>query len=152
MKIIRAKDKYHLDFAQREYRVLTDLLKLYPCVPPAHQPLSKSGQLADAESARQLLDEALAGQRAENKKRLQTLLANPHRKQETDTGFRLCLAPSDVEWLLQVLNDIRVGSWVLLGSPEDEMKPKLLNEKTAPHYWAMEMSGYFQAQLLDAVG
>ena len=36
-----------------------------------------------------------------------------------------------------------------LGSPEE--KPARLNEKTAPHFWAMEMAGYFQMQLLEAL-
>ena len=51
-----------------------------------------------------------------------------------------------MDWVLQVLNDVRVGSWVLLGSPEELAMD--LNEKTAPHFRAMEMAGYFQAQFL----
>jgi hypothetical protein len=51
---------------------------------------------------------------------------------------------------MQVLNDVRVGSWVILGSPDK--KPAELNATTAPHFLAMEMAGYFQMQLLEALG
>ena len=80
---------------------------------------------------------------------MQALLADPRRFGHTETGARLSLSPAEVEWLLQVLNDIRVGSWVILGSPEE--KPAELNATTAPHFLAMEMAGYFQMQLLEAL-
>jgi hypothetical protein len=134
---------------RREKRLLLDLLKLYPCLPAARLPLSKSGGLPDPETGQGLLDEALAEQRQENRRQLQALLADPARFQEQETGWRLCLSPADLEWLLQILNDIRVGSWVLLGSPEERLAQ--LDEKTGPHYWAMEMSGHFQMQFLEAM-
>ena len=118
-------------------------------MPSAHHVLSKSGRLPDAEANQQLLDEALAEQRAENKKQLQALLADPRRFEHTETGARLSLSPAEAEWLLQVLNDIRVGSWVILGSPEE--KPAELTAANAPHFLAMEMAGYFQMQLLEAL-
>ena len=61
------------------------------------------------------------------------------------------LTPSELEWLLQILNDVRVGSWIILGSPEQAMEFKLLNEKTAADFWAMEMSGQFQMRFLEAL-
>ena len=91
-------------------------------MPPAHQLLSKAGRLPDPEANQQLLDEALAEQRAENRRQLQALLADPRRFAHTETGARLSLSPAEVEWLLQVLNDIRVGSWVRLGSPDDKAR------------------------------
>jgi hypothetical protein len=96
-----------------------------------------------------LLEEAVAEQRAANKKQLQTLLTDPRRFADTETGCRMTLSPADMEWLLQVLNDIRIGSWVRLGSPEERLEKLTL--KTAPHFWAMEMSGYFQSRLLEAL-
>jgi hypothetical protein len=49
-----------------------------------------------------------------------------------------------------VLNDVRVGSWVLLGSPEEMAVD--LTETNAHLFRAMEMAGYFQAQFLQALG
>lgn len=154
MRLLRAsKGNYQFHLGEREKHVFCELLGLYPCIPPAHQPLSKNGKLPDGEVNQRLLDEALAEQRAENQKLLQTFLSDPLRlvgiKKQGDDGFRLTLSPAELEWLLQILNDIRVGSWLKLGSPEE---PKLvLNASTMPHVWAMEASGHFQMQLLAAV-
>ena len=149
MNLIRStKDQFQFRLGRREKQLLLALLKLYPCLPAAHQPLSKTGGLPGRETGQGLLDEALAEQRRENRRQLQALLADPGRFQEQETGWRLSLSPGDLEWLLQVLNDIRVGSWVLLGSPEERLVQ--MDEKTAPQYWAMEMSGQFQMGFLEA--
>ena len=151
MKLVKAtKARLVFELGQREKRSLPQILKLYPCMPSGHHMLSKSGRLPDRVANQQLLDEALAEQRAENKKQVQALLADPRRFEHTETGVRLSLSPADVEWLMQVLNDIRVGSWVILGSPDK--KPVELNAATVPHFLAMEMAGYFQMQLLEALG
>ncbi len=152
MKLLRSfrnKSVFHL--GRREKQLLLAVLKRYPCVPSAHQPISKSSVLRDQDSAQRLLDEALAEQRADNRKHLRALLADPQRLKETQNGWLLSLSRADAEWLLQILNDIRVGSWIILGSPEERMELSLLNTKTAPHFWAMEMSGHFQMQLLAAL-
>jgi hypothetical protein len=138
---------FHLE--KREKQLLIEVLKLYPRIPPAHQPLSKSRCVPDPDASQTLLDEALAEQRQENKKQLEALLAAPYRFRETQAGCHLSLSASELEWILQILNDIRVGSWVRLGSPEKKIKE--LNERTAPDIWAMELAGSFQMQLLEAV-
>ena len=151
MKLIRSTNgKFVFHLSQRDKLLLLQVLKLYPRIPSASQPLSKSTRLPDRESNQRLLDEALAEQRAANKKQLETLLTDPRRFADAETGCRLTLSQSDMEWLLQVLNDIRVGSWVLLGSPEEKLEQ--LTVTTAPHFWAMEMSGYFQMRFLEALG
>jgi hypothetical protein len=140
-----------LHLSAREKRLLFEILKLYPRVPPGHLHLTKLAQGKEAEANQRLLEEALAEQRQENQRNLKALLADPQRWKGDKLGFRLTLAHSEVEWLLQVLNDIRVGSWVLLGSPEQLHDFALLNEATAPHFWAMEISGLFQQQLIDTL-
>jgi hypothetical protein len=149
VKLIRtSKTRLWFQLSEREKRLLVQVLKLYPRVPSAHQPLSKSGRMPDQAENQRLLDEALAEQRAVNRKQMQALLADPARFQKAETGWHLRLSRSEVEWVLQVLNDVRVGSWVILGSPEGKIET--LNAETAPHFWAMEMAGYFQMQLLAA--
>ena len=138
---------FHLE--KREKHLLIEVLKLYPRLPPAHQRLSKAGSVPDPEASQHLLDEALAEQRQENKKQLEALLAAPYRFRETQAGCHLSLSSSELEWLLQILNDIRVGSWVRLGSPEKKIQE--LNEQTAADIWAMELAGFFQMELLGAI-
>jgi hypothetical protein len=150
VKLIRRSDAkllFHLGL--REGSLLVQVLKRYPRVPPAHQRLNKSGLLPNQQENQRLLDEALAEQRADCKKQLQALLADPRRFHKVDSGFRLSLSQPDTEWLLQVLNDIRVGSWIILGSPEGKLEG--LNASTAADFWAMELAGAFQAELLQAL-
>jgi hypothetical protein len=149
MKLVRASaNQFQFQLGKREQHFLLETLKLYPRVPSAHQPLSRAANLPDREANQHLLDEALAEQRAENKKKLLAFLAKPQRFTESSAGVLLKLSPSEIEWLLQVLNDIRVGSWLLLGSPEEKIDR--LDETTSPHVWVMEMAGFFQMRLLEA--
>lgn len=149
MKILRTPEKLVLQLNRQEKLLWLELLKLYPCVPSAHHRLSKSGKLPERDANQQLLDEALSEQRAKNKKQIEELQADARRWAPTKSGLRLSLVRADLEWLLQVLNDIRVGSWVLLGSPEN-LAPSL-NEDMFHHFWAMELCGFFQSKLLEAL-
>ena len=150
MKLVRStKTRLVFDLGQREEQMLLRLLMLYPCVPAAHHVLSKAGRLPGAAANQQLLDEALAEQRTQSKQKLQALLADSGRLEHTESGARLSLSPAEAEWFMQVLNDIRVGSWILLGSPEGRLTE--LSPDKAPHFLAMERAGYFQTQLLEAL-
>jgi hypothetical protein len=150
MKLIRASAKrFWFQLGKREMDRLSTVLKFYPCIPSAYPRLTKSTGLPDAEASQKLLDEALAEQRTENKKRLAAFLDDPKRLAETAGGWQLSLTSGDFEWLLQVLNDIRVGSWVILGSPEQRIES--VNARTAPHLWAMEVAGSFQMGFLEEV-
>ncbi len=150
MKLMRSsRDKLVFHLGKREKRLFLETLDLYPRIPPAHYSLSQGGQVPDQETSQRLLEEALAEQRSENKKQLQAFLADPQRFQETDTGAVLSLSWPDTEWLLQIFNDIRVGSWIALGSPE--RKISVLNEKTVRDYCAMELAGDFESHLLLAM-
>ena len=151
MKLVQTtKTKLVFHLGPREKRSLLQVLKQYPSVSSAHHVLSRTGRVPDREANQRLLDEALAEQRAQNKKWLQALLADPRRFEHTETGGRLSLSRGEAEWVLQVLNDLRVGNWVILGSPEE--KPAELTAANAPHFLAMELAGYFQMQLLEALG
>jgi hypothetical protein len=154
VKFLKADgDNLVFQIGKREKKLLTDLLKLYPLVPPAHHRIGGAPDAPDAEANQHLLEEALAEHRSENKAQLEAMLREPERFQETPTGFRLSLTSSQVEWLLQVLNDIRVGSWILLGSPDEKRGKRLrLSMQNARYAWAMELSGHFQYILLTARG
>jgi hypothetical protein len=147
VKFLRVEDDhdvFHLDKHEKELFVV--LLRQYPVIPPAHHRLSKSNEPANAPNQK-LLDDALAEQRKENKKLVDAFLADPQRFSETETFCRLKLAPGETEWLLQVLNDIRVGSWILAGSPGELPRPDF-TDLTTPEVWTMELAGAFQMSLL----
>ncbi len=137
-----------MELSKREKSLLLKILELYPLVPSSYQQLSRTGSARDLEDHQRLLDEALLEQRAENKQRLAQFLGNPRTFESNSKGCCIHLRQTDMEWLLQVLNDVRVGSWIALGSPEE--KPSVLNPETAPGFWAMEIAGFLEVSLLNA--
>ena len=152
MKLLRASKNgqvFHL--GQREKQLLLETLKLYPLVPASHHHLSKDGQGPNADEDQRMLEEALAEQRQENRRQVLAMLNEPQRFRETKSGFELTLAPAQVEWLLQVLNDVRVGSWLALGEPESGEEPEL-TKQNVKYRLAMELSGLFESVLLAALG
>ena len=151
MKLIKREgENFVLHIGRRERRLLFEVLKLYPLVPAAHHRVSQTAKQNDEHQT--LLEEALSERRQENKRQLVAMLHEEQRFKETDAGYRLTLSAPQMEWLLQVLNDIRVGSWLILGEPDEKKgKPVALTSENARHYAAMEFCGLFQMTLLDAV-
>ena len=151
MKLVRAtQERYVFELGRREKRLLLDLLRHYPVVPSTHHRVSKSGPTGCLD-AQQVLDECLAEQRTASRKHVESLLVQPERFTSTALGDEFTLTPSDMELLLQVLNDIRVGHWIRLGSPGPREEATEVSRETAAAYFAMEACGYFQMVLLNAL-
>jgi hypothetical protein len=140
---------FHL--SQNEKRLLLETISLYPLVPAAHHRLSQGQIAGQSEDNQHLLEEALAEQRQENRRQVLTMLNDPQRFREIKSGFELTLSPAQVEWLLQVLNDVRVGCWLALGEPEPGEKPEV-TEHNVKYLLGMELGGFFQSGLLAALG
>ena len=150
MKFLKAdKGKCHFQLAAQEKKLLFQILRLYPVIPAQYQRLSKTEDQSENE---ELLEEALAEQRAENRQQLMTWLKAKSRFRKNKKGWRFSIPAARMEWLLQMLNDVRVGSWVALGSPEGlEKMFTVLTKQNAPHFWAMELAGHFQGVMLEAL-
>jgi hypothetical protein len=152
MKLLRSdKRGYVFHLGEREKHVLLQTLQLYPLVPASHHRLARSGDSPEDEERQRLLDEALAEHRRENRRQLQAMLNETHRFQKTESGFQLNLTAAQIEWLLQVLNDIRVGSWLALGEPDQGEEPEP-NKHNAHCLLALEVCGLFESGLLAALG
>ena len=152
MKINKSDgDKFTFLVSKKEKQLLFDILALYPLVPACFQPLSKTAGAADIQTDQRLLEESLAAHKQENRKQLSVIINELNRVQENAGGGRLTLSSDQLEGLLQVLNDIRVGSWLKLGSPDAARKKVIeLNQDNARYAWAMEVAGLFQTALLTA--
>jgi hypothetical protein len=140
---------FHL--GEREKRLLLQTLQLYPLVPASHHRLARTGDSPEDNERQRLLDEALAEHRRETRRQVQAMLDEPRRFQETQSGFQLSLSAAQIEWLLQVLNDIRVGSWLALGEPEQGEEPEP-NRNNTHCFLALELCGSFESALLAALG
>jgi hypothetical protein len=140
--------RLYLQLGPREKRLLVEVLQLYPLVDAAYPRATRS---ADPRVDQKLLAEALAELRKENKQRLDVFLAEPQRFTDTKESSSLMIEFQNVEWLLQVLNDIRVGSWLKLGMPDEKSgKNWLLNLGNLRYVIAMELCGLMEAILLEA--
>ena len=150
MKLLeRTEDGYTFLIGKRERDLLAALLRKYPVLNSAH--FHSRGNTGAPDENQALLEEALAEQQRENRRNLDEMLNQAGRFQENDFGFTFRLSPSELEWVLQVLNDIRVGCWVQLGEPDANARQlSELNEENMQLAWAVEMSGLFEHSLLEA--
>ena len=145
----RAKGKFVFGLSESEKALLAAILDLYPRVTSSQTLASRPGAAQLARETQALLEESLADHRAENKKTLKKFLADPKRFAAHAGGWQLALTKAESDWLLQILNDVRVGSWIILGSPENYLE--VLNKKNERDFWAMEIAGRFESVLLEAL-
>ena len=158
MKVIK-RDDTHCSFliGKREREMLFSLLQRYPAVLTAHYRDRNPPKDDAAKKNQELIQEALAETQKETRKQLEQMLAEPGRFVENEFGYTFKLSHSEIEWMLQMLNDVRVGSWIQLGEPNpdsadaaDSPKKPPLNEQTILLYWSMEIAGLFQHALLES--
>jgi hypothetical protein len=150
MELIKTEaDKLMFHLSKREKRLLLEIFKLYPLLPQSHHPYNQGE--ADAEESN-LLEEVLAEQKKRNRDQLDAVLKESGRFQTKGGGVQFFLRKEELEWLLQILNEIRVGSWMRLGSPDPREEKELeVHGKNAVYLVAMEMCAYFQMVLLRSL-
>lgn len=152
MKLLERNEAgYIFLIGKRERELLSSLLRRYPVLGTTHFRPRGSNAQTTADENQTLLEEALAEQQRENRRNLEEMLNQPGRFKENEFGFTFHLNGAELEWILQVLNDIRVGSWVQLGEPDTNARqlPEL-NEESMQLAWAIEMAGLFEHSLLEA--
>jgi hypothetical protein len=124
---------------------------LYPLLDASYHRLSRDPKTT-GQAEQQWLEEAMEQQRQDHKKKLGQFFNDDRRFfKDGKDDLLLTLTGEQMEWLLRVLNEIRVGSWVRLDRPEMDAARKMSpTGAQARLFTAMELSGYFQAALLEA--
>jgi len=152
MKLILTDDDRRVfRLGQQEQDLLRRILDQYPLLPDGYHQFTRSGVTADDPENQALLDEALATHHDDLRRRVRELFNDPTRLAPDQTSYRLSLTREDLEWLLQVLNEVRVGSWVRAGCPDPEDGPPApIATDKAPFFILMEVAAYFESALLDA--
>jgi hypothetical protein len=141
-----------LALSEKERSVLVNVLELYPLIPSSYHRLSRNADPAEIAADQKLLDEALATEKQENRRRLRAFFKLERTGRPGPTDSRLSLTPAQVDWLLQVLNDVRVGSWLKLGCPdENDRRAPRLSPTTARYSFALEYCGLMQSFLLQTL-
>jgi len=136
---------------QQEADGLRSLLHQFPITATIPARISKTDADPEAVEREKLLNESLGEHRKELKQQATKLLAAKKFK-KVAKGYWLTLNPEEHEILLQILNDIRVGSWYMLGEPEDlEPETPPPSERESVFYNLMNLAGYYEAELLYAI-
>ena len=154
MKFISfSRKRFTFGLGPEEQEAFVTLLRFYPVAVGGRGAISKALNTETIAEAQKMLDEAVAEQIAESKKLVEAFVADPKRfKLQEDETYRMFLKEDEVEWLLQVLNNIRVGSWMELGSPEPggelTLPPK---EDSGRMVWSIYASDIFLGSLLYAL-
>lgn len=153
MKLLRRDgDTFDLQLGRQEKEVLLRVIQLYPLVPAAHHRLSRGTQIPDQEENQKLLDDSLRAQRQANQKQVAALLNEPGRFAAAGKGLRVTFTRGEMEWLLQVFNDLRVGSWLALGSPDFSATTELpKGPDSLRHLAIMDMAGALEGLFLGAI-
>jgi hypothetical protein len=139
--------RFHLN--RREADLIAQTLRFYPLLNSDFHRLSKTLRDAKARSAQRLLEQAMKEQRRSHKSEADRLA----RAFATSRPERaVAVRAAKVDSLLQILNDVRVGSWVKLGQPDFEQGqwPELTSD-TARYWVAMEASGLVESAILHSL-
>lgn len=130
-----------------ELQMLVLVLSQFP-LRDQEQQISRFGDDEDLKGAQQLLNEAMADRRKEARIELEQWLRAANRFHHTDEGEELLVRHDEVDWLLQILNNVRVGAWQRLGEPEDLAEAfRSATAESIRYLTVMEMAGGFQSGL-----
>lgn len=135
---------------ERERDYFVAVLNAYPVVPQDYQPLSCESADRLSPEDEELLRESLLEHRGGSKARVRSWLRGGARFRQVEDGWQFRLTHLDFNWMMQVLNDVRVGNWLQLGSPDDVHDPIELLNRDPSAFFHMEAAGMFQMQFLEA--
>jgi hypothetical protein len=139
--------RYHLNAT--EVHLLRSLLMKFPFTAAGQVEIARTDADPQAAERARLLQEALAEHRQELKCRARILVTDDHFRPWQD-GQLLTLDSEARERLLQILNDIRVGCWHALGSPDAlEPPPCPADSQHLAYRHLMDLAGYFEQGLLE---
>ncbi len=152
MILLRREDHHRVFFiSPQEKTALLALLNLYPLVPASHQAPEKHGDSPRLAESRQLLLESAQFMQERHRSWMEKHWVSGTRFQSSGSGFIFEASPDDTERLLQILNDIRVGSWIALGSPDiSALRQTQGAQAASPNFIHMELAGYFQMGILKS--
>ncbi len=155
MKLLRRQDDlYEFRLGTREHRVLRTVLQAFPVTPLDHHHITRGPATPALDEAQTLLRDSLAESRREARTRLEAFLADPRRFLPAGPNtVRVRLSREEMEWLLQLLNEVRVGCWVRLGCPDldDPTWRPRPDPDAARHLALMEAGRAFELELLAAL-
>ena len=150
MRVIRhTKEETLIELSRHEGTLLRDLFSQYPIASLDRRQLTQTGDPERFAEETELLREALTEHAQENQKRLQTWLDAEGALSLKESACYLRVSHDEINWILQVLNDLRIGSWEQLGCPSQiHLSLDAIAPEEVLTYWSMELTGLLQTLLL----
>ncbi len=150
MKLLKSDAEaltFELDRRERELMVF--LLRRYPVLDPAWHQIASPGDRAALAAEQEMLTESMTAEQVENRGRVEKFIES---RLDIDRQAPVRITRVEAEWLLRVINDVRVGCWVRLGAPDESaMHTPALAARSVTDYTAMELGGLVQSILLAAL-
>ena len=153
MKLIRKGDgRFDMALDVEEWQALKKLVSQYPKTPSDHHSLTcKDEPDPDLKDSDDWLKESGSVHQAQRHPQIRAWIDAIHPDQDEAT-YKIEFDPSKADWLIEILNDIRVGCWLSLGCPAPEdLTEAEWREEDWPTLWAMEISGMYQSVLLKCL-
>ena|SRR6187455_2953368 len=114
-------------------------------------------KINDDAHAQELLEKALLEQRRKLREEANRVLANQGElaiDQEFNEYWDLTLSEAEIEWTLQMLNDVRIGFWTDLGCPNPTHDVKITGapgDDVVRAHVIMQLCATWQGILMQAV-
>ncbi len=142
-------DAIVIALSEAEGDLLKEIFADYPLVANDERELTRSAAHEDLEEDTELLRSSIAESNQISRRRLDDWLNNPQTFLKKDEEWLLRFEKEQLDWMLQILNDLRIGSWQQLKCPsQDELSALPLSPDTFKPICTMEMAGALQAILL----
>ena len=149
----RSEKELSLLLHRGEALLLLGAFHEYPMMPNEKRSLARKEDYPQLVEAEEFLRSSIREHEEGNRGRLRTWLGAGWVPHQTDVLLRIAL--EDRDWILQVLNDLHVGSWHELGCPDFEEQKRILS-RTKPgsdefrRLFTLFLTMEMQALLLDA--
>ena len=154
MKLVRQNQRCrHYQLRPVDAQLFTAVLGHFPCLQRGHLRASLTGDGPAIEEAEALLAAATEERTRKHRSELDEWLQAADRFKTVGQHLELRVELRRIEWLLQILNDVRLGMWVKLGSPKDlEVAARDAAPEQMLPLVLMDAAGMFQMVLLgDAI-
>ena len=142
-----------IDLSESEAIFIREILSAYPLVPNESRELTRFADTSELDEDTELLRTSLADLTLEHEKKLRVWVNSPDTFTEVDNRYQFKITNENRDWFLQILNDLRIGSWQQLDCPsQEELQELSVNPEIIRPLWTMELAGLLQSFLLKYPG
>lgn len=149
MKLVKQNSReFQYELQEQDAECLCFLVKQFPIADFSPAAISRTDAGPKSAEREKLIHGAMRAHRDELKRQARALV-RPERFKTSQDKEVYCISPRARECMLQILNDIRVESWRILGEPEDPDAQVPVAGDKFKYYHFMRLAGYFEYHFLN---